>query len=256
MKCRAKNPNKCRYHSALRRLAEAVQTKDVTAYLKERALVESMNQNVPSAENGRLKGETHENLLSGLNELLSKDAPDSNKTFKERTKYLEDTAAVPTPMEVYALWLSVYESQGNKIPESKIPLTEYNSFSSVISEDEELKEKRITYKSIAWNKWAPTKGEIPIPLGYGSAALEIFILPELVTQPLGATSNDNRAGWEYGHSKIYTLTQDPSSPSGYEAETNNPHRVRTFRDVEQYRKGKTFTELLEGLKVSVGKITE
>lgn len=255
MRCQAKDPSTCRYHSALRRLAQAAQNGDATAYLRERALVESMNQNAPGSENGPLIGEKHERILSELNDLFKKDVTEPNRSFKNRTKYLKDAEAVPTPMEVYALWLSVYESQGNKIPESKIPLGAYNSLGNVISDDEELKEKRITHKSIAWKRWTPTKGGTPIPPGYGSAHLEILVLSDLVDQPLDKTTNDKRPGWEYGHSIVYVLRHDPSSPSGYRAETNSS-RIKTFSDVEQYRKGKTFSEMVASFTSSFGKITK
>lgn len=232
--CRAKDPSTCRFHGAVLRMEKAIAANDIESYIEARDEVDRLKQDPSNDFTARTE----------VPKSVTKDGK-LDKEGKARLAYLKDTAAIPTPMEAYALWVSVYEAQGGIV---KSYDSNYNSFGNVISSDPEVKAKNFDYASLAWNRWTPTKGNVPIPAGFGSQRLQLFILPDVVDQPLRKAENkrtpgrpDDRPGWEWGHTAVYILER--TEEGGLRA-TTNQRSVTTYSDVDQYRRGKSVAELM------------
>ena len=160
--------------------------------------------------------------------------------------YLKTSQAIPTPLEAYALWLEIYVQQGGKVTFAFE--SDYLSKATVLDNGAIISGKEEwtpveSYETLAWGNWTPTKSGATIPVNYGSSAMELLVLPDMVDQKLDKTSNDTRSGWEFGHTIVLTLERDSSAPSGFRALTNNPNKVTTYPDVEKLRKGKSTQEL-------------
>ena len=179
---------------------------------------------------------------------------------KKRLQFLKETKAVPTPMEAYALWVSIYEANGGSVRTSD---ADYNSKGYVFGNRNVHTSNGgkvdassvIEYEDLGWDRWTPTQPAEQIPAGYGSLSMEIFLLPDVVEQNLYPATRDSRKGWEYGHTDVYILRRDDKDPSGIGliAETNNDY-VRSYKDVDSFRKGKSVSELMAALqKVSVSR---
>lgn len=291
--CKAKDPRLCRYHGALLVMEEAAKNGDVQKWLlardevaaaaKKKKIFHGEERTVPEMPSSLLVApkeeepvkpkepveesinfddydedgyERHGNKrLTGEN-LRKKLDRDSDRMNEERADYLRLSEAVPTPMEAYALWLSVWESQqgrnGKKI--SNIVDSDYNTKSKIFGNRNTVRGKGESildsgtpaYDDISWDRWTPTNGDMLIPTGYGSGSLELFIMPDVVPQHMMSTSGDSREGWEYGHTTVYVLERDENSFSGWKASTND-RSVGSYRDVEAYRKGKSIKQLAEAL---------
>ena len=226
-------------------------------YLEDKLEAVRTGQPVPVSagrtEEPSPKSETKTYLETKLDQEKKNKAKKHDRMFEDRANYLKNSAAVPTPMEAQALWLAVYEAQGGRVRE---PYDfDYNQKAIVFGdnntmngpEGERFDPSNIAYEDIAWKRWTPTRGGNPIPEGYGSGSLSLLVLPDAVDQNLSATrKNDNREGWEYGHTKVYILKRDKDAPYGFRAETND-WKPPTYRDIEAYRKGKSIPELIEAL---------
>lgn len=290
--CKAKDPKLCRYHGALLVMEEAAKNGDVQKWLlardevaaaaKKKKIFHGEERTIPEMPSSLLVTPKEEEpvkpepieepinfddydedgysyhgnkRLTGEN-LRKKIDRDSDRMDQERTDYLRLSEAVPTPMEAYALWLSVWESQqgrnGKKI--SNIVDSDYNTKSRIFGNRNTVKGKGESildsgtpaYDDISWDRWTPTNGNMLIPTGYGSGSLELFIMPDIVPQHMASTSGDHREGWEYGHTTVYILERDENSFSGWKATTND-RSIGSYRDVEAYRKGKSIQQLAEAL---------
>jgi hypothetical protein len=174
---------------------------------------------------------------------------ESQRRIQERTEYLTNSAAIPTPMEAYALWLAVWEKQGNKPAKSfsdtyhvpyvtildgafKNSVMTYETAKSAGIPDELIsRNMNYNYENFAARDWTPTRGGYNIPAGYGSYALKLFILPDVVEQSLASATNDWRDGWEWGHTNVFILVSDANGPGGFRAETNSRNTPSFSRDI-------------------------
>lgn len=174
--------------------------------------------------------------------------------MEDRVDFLKSSKAVPTPMEAYALWLSIYKTQGGKV--QKEIYGDYNTSSTVIGEGNRIahrggpvnEDTKFDYGNISWDRWTPTVNGGQIPAGYGSMAMEIFIMPDVTNQRSTPATDDHRKGWEFGHSEVFILRRDDNDPTGIGliAETNST-RVKSYHDVEKYVRGKSISQLMANL---------
>lgn len=126
-------------------------------------------------------------------------------------KYLEASRAVKTPVEVFALWVELFERQGGQI-------------------------KHVWKADFANNpSWMPTRhaGEL-IPTAYGATALHLVMVPHQIEQNMQATSGDSRSGWEYGHSTVHTFS--PAKSGQVPLSCTNANMVYSYADVERLRR--------------------
>ena len=160
-----------------------------------------------------------------------------------RREFLERSGAYPASPDLYALWLYAYLEQGNKIthprdyPFSRGQLRKDETItqqslvsigpSGAVFEDEE-----VSYydQDVVWVPTKSCEGNF-IPAGYGSQALTIMYLPDLVKLDTRSTSGSRHPGSEYGHSKLLTLKLDESSPTGLRASTNEPTTIESYTDI-------------------------
>lgn len=179
-----------------------------------------------------------------------------------RREYLENSAAVPTPMEAMALWVAVWEAQtGKRVNKGKHNFSAptvtildgtykgstmgYDYAKAVnIPEEYILHNEELSYDNFAHKDWTPTVGGCLIPEGYGSMALSLFILPDAVDQPLIEARYDWRKGWEWGHTKVYILVRDETTSTGFRAETNDTS-LYFAKDVVELAHKSTVLKLME-----------
>lgn len=271
--CSAKDPSTCRYHGALSRMEEAESNGDFSAYMSAREelvrvstesqrglkkFFNSEERTVPPVvpvESFAKKEKapqlpTQTSFSPPRHDYMDEEERKSEQLRRQRVEYLEDSKAVPTPMEAYALWVAVYKSQGGKISPGTY---NYNQLATVFGNQSRQKgtgspvnaETRPDYEDISWDRWTPTSPDVPIPAGYGSGSLELLVLPDVVDQPLYQATDDHRAGWEWGHTSVYTLKRD--SESGKLVAWTNEKRPQSYKDVDQYIRGKSLQELTDAL---------
>ena len=168
---------------------------------------------------------------------------EAQRSQEMRREFLERSGAYPAPPDLYALWLYAYLEQGNKIthprdyPFSRGQLEKDETItqqslvsigpSGAVFEDEE-----VSYydQDVVWVPTKSCEGNF-IPAGYGSQALTIMYLPDLVKLDTRSTSGSRHPGSEYGHSKLLTLKLDESSPTGLRASTNEPTTIESYTDI-------------------------
>lgn len=159
-----------------------------------------------------------------------------------RREFLERSGAYPASPDLYALWLYAYLEQGNKIthprdyPFSRGQLEKdetitQQSLVSIGPNGAEFEDEEVSYydQDVVWVPTKSCEGNL-IPTGYGSDALTIMYLPDLVNLDTRSTSGSRHPGSEYGHSKLLTLKLDESSPTGLRASTNEPD-VESYTDI-------------------------
>ena len=144
------------------------------------------------------------------------------REIAERAAFLNAARAIPMPAELYAIWLELYLRQGGAIHSTR----SYN-FRQTVG----------VRSDIHANSWVATQDGGIIPENYGSAALTLLVFPDITGQSITKATNDVRAGWEWGHSKVLSITKDNQSQTGFNAWTNSPYRVDTYADVEKIRRG-------------------
>ena len=160
-----------------------------------------------------------------------------------RREFLERSGAYPASPDLYALWLYAYLEQGNKITHprdypfsrgqlEKDETTTQQSLVSIGPNGVVFEDKEVSYydQNVVWVPTKSCEGNL-IPTDYGSDALTIMYLPDLVNLDTRSTSGDRRPGWEYGHSKLLTLKLDESSPTGLRASTNEPDVIKSYTDI-------------------------
>ena len=160
-----------------------------------------------------------------------------------RREFLERSGAYPASPDLYALWLYAYLEQGNKItyprdyPFSrgqleKDEIATQQSLVSIGPNGVVFEDKEVSYydQNVVWVPTKSCEGNL-IPTGYGSDALTIMYLPDLVNLDTRSTSGSRHPGSEYGHSKLLTLKLDESSPTGLRASTNEPDVIESYTDI-------------------------
>lgn len=153
-----------------------------------------------------------------------------------RKSFLAKAEAIPTPVELYALWIELYVRQGGKVARA------YDrDYAQTVYVNENLTayaENSVTapfsYEGISWGHWTPTRNGGSIPANYGSSSMTLLILPEATGQDIFPHTDDRREGWEWGHSKVLTIVRDDATAEGFRAETKSYH-VPTYNDVEAIR---------------------
>lgn len=288
-RCKAKDPKTCPYHGIAIRVNEAEQKGDFNAYYTARKELdraraklkitnllkpvdqrEDLSEEIPPYRDVlkeiKQKVDVADSELKPVPQRLKPPVPKEGKLpsrsevrselgRQARTRYLEQSAAVPTPMEAYALWLALYRAQGGIVQEN--PVGEYSRTALINEFDtafrgagEPLDPQNVDYNSLAWNRYTPTRNGGKMPPLYGSSSLELLLLQDVVQQDLAKGQDledgsvDTRKGWEWGHSRVYILKRDPRSPYGFRAETNSPHPVKTYTDVERFLKGKSLPNII------------
>jgi hypothetical protein len=167
---------------------------------------------------------------------------EAQRSREMRREFLERSGAYPASPDLYALWLYAYLEQGNKItyprdyPFSrgqleKDEIATQQSLASIGPNGVVFEDKEVSYydQNVVWVPTKSCEGNL-IPTGYGSDALTIMYLPDLVNLDTRSTSGSRHPGSEYGHSKLLTLKLDESSPTGLRASTNEPD-VESYTDI-------------------------
>jgi hypothetical protein len=257
-------------------MEEAAKKGDVEGYLENRRIAEEAKKQAPLFsperreplpdiyELERLKSATSKKAAIEPKERLDDSSYNDYEAGKrkrrgdrmkeDRAAFLASTKAVPTPMEAYALWLAVYESQGGKVSRETYD-SNFTSKSRVFGADNtiqgaggDIRDGKVPdYESLAWNRWSPTRPGAAIPAGYGSTALEVFLLPDVVPQSVVKATNDHRQGWEWGHTKVYALVKDSSTPTGLRAWTNESRAVSDYEDTRAYRRSRSIEDMMRDL---------
>lgn len=167
---------------------------------------------------------------------------EAQRSQEMRREFLERSGAYPASPDLYALWLYAYLEQGNKITHPR----DYPFSRGQLEKDETItqqslvsigpngvvfEDKEVSYydQNVVWVPTKSCEGNL-IPTGYGSDALTIMYLPDLVNLDTRSTSGSRHPGSEYGHSKLLTLKLDESSPTGLRASTNEPD-VESYTDI-------------------------
>lgn len=165
---------------------------------------------------------------------------------EDRLSFLKESHAIPTPIEIYAIWIELYARQGGKTRlvnrnyEKTAHVDERNNSYYVDGEAN----TPIAYENLGWRDWCPTQNGGQIPANYGSSAMTLLILPEVTGQSLEPAKDDWRGGWEFGHTKILSVVRDDESITGFRAETNEQYGVSTYPDVEALRKSMNLEQML------------
>ena len=157
-----------------------------------------------------------------------------------RREFLERSGAYPASPDLYALWLYAYLEQGNKIthprdcPFSRGQLRKdetitQQSLASIGPSGAVFEDEEVSYydQNVVWVPTKSCEGNL-IPPGYGSQALTIMYLPDLVKLDTRSTSGNRYPGSEYGHSKLLTLKLDESSPTGIKSYTDITDMIMGF----------------------------
>lgn len=217
--CTSKNPATCRYHGALLRMEAAAVAGDLESYMSARIEVER-------ACRERSKAVWEENRVQPA-EMWGK----TDEGYRTRVSFLKRTRSIPTPLEVYSLWVTLFEAQGGELRKRTD-----RCFSPDLSGNRQL-----TYDNLSWNHWTPTKGGHKIPELFGASSMELLVLPELVDQPLAKPSRENAPGWEWGRNVVRVMYH--TSDGGLRVSCNQSS-CWTYEDVERYRAGKTVEDLV------------
>ena len=158
-----------------------------------------------------------------------------------RDEYLAAIGAIPAPKELYALWLASYaqSSKGPNINQSPYPYETTRSIDSMsatealnlISEGGPaiIGREPYTRSPILWLATKSTHNRLP--KAHGANALHLLYLPDLINLNVDPYPDDNRPGWEYGHTELYTLSLDRLSRTGARATTNDIDGVKSFSDI-------------------------
>lgn len=141
-----------------------------------------------------------------------------------RDDFLNESAAMPTPVELYAVWLDTYRA-GSRERDQNTALSDAGPFDA--------------YKYVT-----PTQDtDEPIPVGHGSRLLNILYVPD-VARVGGFTTQ-----WgpqDFGHSTVDTLAYDPHADR-LVAATNNPDVVTAYKGVEEVITDPSFGQIRQGV---------
>lgn len=139
-----------------------------------------------------------------------------DRQILECQRYLDMSRAVRTPIEIYALWVEMYEQYGGN-----------------------LQRRTQAFSSERW--WTPTRSSsLPIPTAFGVFGLRLVMVPRFINQDMRPTNADASFGQEYGNGRVHTFDQ---SIDGKMLIATNDYNVYTYPDVEQVRYSMTTEEL-------------
>jgi hypothetical protein len=181
-------------------------------------------------------------------DLMEDDELDND--YAVRSDFLRDSAAIPTPLEIYAIWVELYERQGGTVNSSKVNFTKtmhVDERGNTYYVDGE-ENTAITHENTGWSHWTPTQNGGQIPALYGALSLTLLVIPEVTNQNLNPAKDDWRGGWEWGHSAILTIVRDNTSPFGFRAETNQ-REARSYADVDKLRREVGLEKMLANQKM-------
>lgn len=169
---------------------------------------------------------------------------EADQEFLNRVEYLGNSRSIPTPVEVYAIWIELYVRQGGEIRvlNRDYVQTAYVDERGNTYHREGDTNTEIAYDNRGWSNWSPTVN-VPIPAGYGSNSLTLLILPEVINQDLRHARDDWRDGWEWGHSTVMTILRSKTSESGFSVETNQ-RDAYSYNDVEKIRREMSLEQML------------
>jgi hypothetical protein len=159
-----------------------------------------------------------------LREYGGRDSSERDAANNQMTRllFLQDSRAVPTPIAAYALVVELAERAGRSLYKS-----DYNY----------ARQGSVSRTDFSWEHWTPTAGGHEIPALYGSMALDLLILPDVVNQSL-TPAVPGRRGWEFGHTTVTSIRKNESGV--FVSETNKGDFIydtlTTHPDVEALRK--------------------
>lgn len=170
----------------------------------------------------------------------------TNKYREARNAYLKRADAAPISIEAMALWVAVWEAQGG----TPVKTWDYDYYTPTVTatagffsgasmnisvarqmglEDGDfIVDGAPAHENASWNYWAPRDKNIQVPAGYGATALNLlFVADEDEELRIPPATGDHREGWEWGHTKVYTLVRK----DGILVADSNTHRLFFHRDV-------------------------
>jgi len=145
-----------------------------------------------------------------------------------RDEWLRRTEAIVTPMAVHALVVALAEKQGVEL---------------FMSGHE---------RYAPYNNVMPTRAYSVIPENYGADGLEVTVLADVVDQDSYRSSEDERSGWEYGHTTAHFVFAAKGDAPRL---VTNAYSVATCKEIEDFRRGKSINELvslISGFQAKIG----
>lgn len=145
--------------------------------------------------------------------------------------FLKSIGAKKLPVLLYAAWLSAYIEAGGRITHW---LDDY-SFS-----DWKMATKW-PKTTVAFKEGSRVVGG-KIPAAYGASSLNLFVFPQLTAAcNLENSSGDLSPGWEYGHTRVITLSM---REEGFVAWTNSEDFVVCYPEIAEMISQRSPRELL------------
>lgn len=157
---------------------------------------------------------------------------ESERRIALRNEFLAGTNAVPTPIDVYALWVKLWLRQGKKVQESKGASSSWafaSEFGAMSSEEQGEARK---FPKKFHSNWMPTNGSVSIPEGYGSYQMNVMVMTNATGQGM-ASPHRNRRGWEFGHSSVFFIERvgDGYRAYTYSTEFGGPRVDSTVMEI-------------------------
>lgn len=189
---------------------------------------------------------------------------ESERKAEEQTRaeFLASIRAVQTPSIMYAAWVAVYIEQGGEVRYVTLdrnyttPMKVFGGgFGVGVEPLHEVPTPDIPdYRSNAYDKWMPTQwpANAQIPTGYGASSMEILIPVSLFPDTrihLRKATDDDRQGWEWGHTEVMVLQPDSNGPWGLRATVNDPdYKPVIYADtIEDLERLKTAAQIREAV---------
>jgi hypothetical protein len=129
----------------------------------------------------------------------------------DKDRFLERSAAVSVPIELYTLWLKILHQQDPQAFRSQVTFRDYRFETS---------------RMLMPTRHTP---DTRIPAGYGAMSMELMLLGPCVEYASVHARSDWRKGWEWGHTTVYSLRKDADM---FVAKTNNDHSITVYSDVQ------------------------
>jgi hypothetical protein len=144
--------------------------------------------------------------------------------------YIQEAKPVHTPVMVMALMVAIARKNGYEIRTSKYDYDRNDDF-------------YIT----------PTVGGATIPTGYGANSRAFIVLSDFAQADLAPTSEDDRKGWEYGHSTVITISKVNGEYTLAHNQTAYQDIIRSFPDVNKLVEDYSIDELAHLIGIDSGK---
>lgn len=164
---------------------------------------------------------------------------------EDRLNFLNESQAIPTPIEAMAIWVAVWMDQGGKIDRTKfnyeknaqmvrviklnsiMPIMAAQEMGFTFTDFEILDMENISYENFGHSNWTPTLEGVRVPEGYGSMKLDLLVMNPVAS--VSAFPHSQRRGWEFGHSTVRIL--DGNIHDGFTASTNESMKIKVPDDV-------------------------